>query len=394
MVPLRRSYPRVALISLILTISFPALAAKIIAAELVASGFKQPTYVCSDPNDSSRLFVLERSSGKIKLVKNGVVLSKPFLNLGDKVSSDRDGEQGLFGMAFPPNFGAGSSYFYVCYSDIFGASVLEAYKVGSNPDVAKKSSGTVLLETQSTENIHFAGMLAFGPDDYLYMGRGDGGPAEDPFGHAQDKNTLLGKLLRIQVNKDKPYKVPATNPFIGQANMKPEIWACGLRNPWRFSFDRLTGDIYIGDVGQNWLEEINFQPASSAGGENYGWNTAEGLECLGGGGTCGTNAGFTPPIHQYFHTDGNAVIGGYVYRGSAIPEIQGRYFFADHGFTTIWSFVNNGGAVSDLKDHTNELEPDGTNTINSISSFGEDADGELYIVDIFDGELYKIVPRP
>jgi glucose/arabinose dehydrogenase len=168
-----------------------------------------------------------------------------------------------------------------------------------------------------------------------------------------------------------------------------------LRNPWRFCFDRLTGDIYIGDVGQNFREEIDFLPAGSAGGQNFGWNTAEGFACLGGDGTCGTNAGFTPPIYDYPHDPGGiAVIGGYVYRGSAIPAMQGRYFFADHGFTTIWSFVYDGSAVSDLKDHTDELEPSGPNTINSISSFGEDADGELYIVDIGDGEIYKIVPRP
>ena len=369
-------------------------AAKVMAAELVASGFKQPTYVCSEPNDASRLYVLERSSGKIMLIKNGVVQSKPFLNISDRVSSDRDGEQGLFSMVFPPNFGPNNRFFYVCYSDIFGASVVDAYKIGSNPDRAKKGSAKKIIEIQGTENIHFAGMMAFGPDGNLYIGRGDGGPADDPLGRGQDQNTLLGKLLRIKVNKDKNYKVPSDNPFVGQVDKKPEIWAYGLRNPWRFSFDRLTGDLYIGDVGQNWMEEIDFQPASSTGGENYGWNVAEGLECQGGGGTCGTNTGFTPPIHQYTRAGGVAVIGGYVYRGSAIPEMQGRYLFADHGFTTIWSFVNNAGTATGLQDRTDELEPEGSNTINSISSFGEDADGELYIVDIGDGEIYKIVPRP
>ncbi|MCC6795235.1 MAG: PQQ-dependent sugar dehydrogenase [Candidatus Hydrogenedentes bacterium] len=375
-------------------LSATANAAKVMAAELIADGFKQPTYICSEPNDASRLYVLERSSGKILLIKNGVLQSKPFLNIGDRVSSDRDGEQGLFNLVFPPNFGPDNKFFYVCYSDIFGASIVEAYKIGSNPDKAKKGSAKQILEIQGTENIHFAGQMAFGPDGNLYVGRGDGGPADDPLGRGQDKNILLGKLLRIKVNKDKSYKVPTDNPFVGQSNVKTEIWAYGLRNPWRFSFDRLTGDLYIADVGQNWMEEIDFQPASSTGGENYGWNIAEGLECQGGGGTCGTNAGFTPPIHQYGHTGGVAVIGGYVYRGNAIPEMQGRYFFADHGFTTISSFINNAGTVTDLQDHTNELEPDGSNTINSISSFGEDADGELYIVDIGDGEIYKIVPRP
>ena len=374
--------------------SVTAHAAKVMAVELVADGFKQPTYVCSEPNDASRLYVLERSSGKILLIKNGVVQNKPFLNIGDRVSSDRDGEQGLFNLVFPPNFGPNNKFFYVCYSDIFGASIVEAYKIGSNPDKAKKGSGEKILEIQGTENIHFGGQMAFGPDGNLYIGRGDGGPADDPLGRGQDLTTLLGKLLRIKVNKDKNYKIPTDNPFVGQVNKMPEIWAYGLRNPWRFSFDRLTGDIYIGDVGQNWMEEIDFQPTSSTGGENYGWNVAEGLECQGGGGTCGTNAGFTPPIHTYGHTEGTAVIGGYVYRGSAIPAMQGRYFFADNGFTTIWSFENNAGTVSDLTDHTNELEPEGSKTINSISSFGEDADGELYIVDIGDGEIYKIVPRP
>ena len=395
MLPQRRFRHNLASFVILLTLCASAHAAKTIAAELVASGFKQPTYVCSDPHDSSRLFVLERSSGRIKLVKNGVVQSKPFLNLGDKVSSDHDGEQGLFGMVFPPDFGASDPFFYVNYSDIFGASVMEAYKVGSNPDKAKKGSGKVILRIVGTENIHFAGMMAFGPDGNFYLGRGDGGPAEDPLGHSQDLNLLLGKLLRIKVNKSKPYKVPSDNPFVGQSGKRPEIWAYGLRNPWRFSFDRQSGDIYVGDVGQNFREEIDFLPAGSPGGQNFGWNTAEGVACLGGDGTCGTNAGFTPPIYDYPHNPGGvAIIGGYVYRGSAIPAMQGTYFFADHGFTTLWSFLYDGNTVSDQVDHTNELEPDGPNTINSISSFGEDADGELYIVDIGDGEIYKIVPRP
>lgn len=369
-------------------------AAKIIAAQLVASGFDQPTYVCSAPGDSTRLFVVERSSGKIKIIKNGSVLSKPFLNISDKVSSDVDGEQGFFGLVFPPNYGPDNPFFYVNYSDVFGASVIEAFKVGSNPNRAKKGSGKIILRIEGTENIHFGGMMAFGPDGLLYIGRGDGGPAEDPLGHAQNLNLLLGKLLRIKVNKAKPYKIPSTNPFVGQPNKRGEIFAYGLRNPWRFCIDSLTGDIYIGDVGQNAREEIDFIPAGSPGGQNFGWNTAEGFACLGGDGNCGTNTGFTPPIYDYPHNPGGvAIIGGFVYRGSAIPALQGKYFFADHGFTTIWSLRYDGSTVTDLVDHTNELEPDGPLTINSISSFGQDANGELYIVDIADGEIYKIVPR-
>ena len=393
MVPPRR-FSRIACIAIFfLPISNPALAANLIKTQLVASGFAQPTYVCSDPHDSSRLFVLERSSGKIKLVKNGVVQSTPFLNIGDKVSSNVDGEEGLLGMAFPPNFGAKNPFFYVCYSDIFGASVVDAYKLSSNPDKAKKASGTQILKIQGTENFHFGGMLAFGPDGYLYVSRGDGGPQNDSLGHSQDLNQLLGKLLRIKVNKAKPYKIPATNPFVGNASAKPEIWAYGLRNPWRFCFDRLNGNLYIADVGQNNREEIDFQPASSTGGQNYGWNIAEGFACIGGDGTCGTDSGFTPPVYDYTHNDGVAIIGGYVYRGAAIPALQGKYFFADHGFTTIWSLRYDGNAVTELVDHSSELEPAGANTLNSISSFGEDADGEMYIVDIGDGEIYKIVPR-
>ena len=370
-------------------------AEKVMTVERVASGFEEPTFLCSDPNDASRLFVLERNTGNIKLIKNGVVQSKPFLSLEGKLCPEPGEEVGLFSMAFPPDFGPDNKYFYVCYSAFNCSWVIEAYKVGANPDRAKKGSGKLLLSADFPEHFHYGGMIAFGPDGYLYASRGDSGPQEDPFGHGQDLDLLLGKLLRIEVNKDKPYKIPPTNPFVNQVNKKPEIWAYGLRNPWRFSFDRLTGDVYIGDVGQDTIEEISFQPASSSGGENYGWNIAEGFECLGGGGTCGSNAGFTPPIHQYVHNPGGtAVIGGYVYRGSAIPKMQGRYFFADHSFSTIWSLKHNGTSVTNLRDHTKELEPSGPNTINLISSFGEDADGELYIVDSGDGEIYKIVPRP
>lgn len=371
-----------------------ALAAAEISAQLVASGFKQPTFLCAAPGDTSRLFVLERQSGKVRVIKNGVTLNKPFLNVKKKLGSDAfGGEKGLLGLAFPPDFGAENRFFYVSYTDLGGATVVEAYKARKNPDRARQRSGKVILRIEQPDTIHYSGMLAFGPDGYLYVGRGDGGPQGDPLNHAQSLDTLLGKILRISVHKDKPYTIPASNPFVGVSGAMPEIWAYGLRNPWRFSFDRQTGDLYIGDVGQNSVEEVDFQPASSSGGENYGWNIAEGNDCFQLGGTCGSNPGLTPPIHTYSHGVGTAVIGGYVYRGSAIPSLQGTYFLADFEISTILSFKYDGHSLTNYADRTNELEPVGSRTINLISSFGEDAAGELYIVDIYDGEIYKIVPR-
>ena len=368
--------------------------AQTLTVETVASGLIQPTFLGSGPGDPDRLYVLERTTGKVKLIKNGVVAPKPFLNLGSKINSDVS-ERGLLGFAIHPYYPA-KRFAYVNYTDLNGDSVIERYRIRKSRDRANRNSVKPILKIDQTTDIHHGGMLAFGPlDKYLYISSGDGGPANDPDHHAQDLGVLLGKILRIDVDtgKARSYKIPSTNPFVGTPGARGEIWAYGLRNPWRLSFDRMTGDMYIGDVGQGAREEVDFQLASSTGGENYGWRIAEGFACRGGSGTCGTNPGFTPPIHDYNRTVGQCVTGGYVYRGSAIPSLQGTYFFADFVQGKVWSFRYTGGTVTEFTERTSELDPPGDATLGMISSMGEDANGELYIVN-YGGFVFRIVAAP
>jgi len=271
------------------------------------------------------------------------------------------------------------------------------YQVSGNPDLADpKSARTVLTVAQPQLN-HNGGMLAFGPrDGYLYISLGDGGGANDPGNHAQNRNSLLGKMLRIDVDRRDPglgYAIPPTNPFKGVAGTRDEIWALGLRNPWRFSFDRLTGDLYIADVGQSAREEVDFQPASSKGGENYGWRCMEGNACTGLTGCTCNAAGLTLPVFDYTHAQGCSITGGYVYRGCAIPGLSGTYFFADFCSNRIWTFRVVGGKAVGVQERSAELAPGGGLGIQSITSFGEDGRGELYLTDLYGGELFKIVPR-
>lgn len=357
----------------------------------VAGGFSQPLYLTSPVGDSSRLFIVEQSTGTIKIIKNGVVLATPFLNIDPKVGSG--GERGLLGLAFHPNY-ASNGYFYVNYTDNSGNTVVARYKVSANPDVADPSSEQIMKTVVQPFSNHNGGMLAFSPnDDYLYIGLGDGGDSFDPGNRAQDGTTELGKILRIDVGNGSTFSAPAGNPFSNNASFLDTIWALGFRNPWRFSFDRLNGDLYIADVGQGSREEISFQPGNSQGGENYGWRCMEGKECTGlSGCTCNSPA-LTIPIFDYTHGGGNcSVTGGYVYRGAAIPELDGTYFFADFCTGKIWSFVRSGNTVSQFTDRTAELHPITGETINNITSFGEDDKGEIYIVDR-DGEIFKIVDK-
>lgn len=363
-----------------------------LAAVRVAKGFKNPTYLCAAPGDTSRLFVLEKETGQIRIIKDGVVLPEPFLDIRGKLGKELTLEQGLWCMAFPPDFGPDNNCFYITHSDKSGAGVLEVYKVGSNPDRAKRRSAKVLLRIEQDTSIHYSGTIAFGPDGMLYMSRGDAGPFYDPYGHAQDLSLLYGKILRISVDKSKPYTIPPDNPFVGVPGARPEIWDYGFRNPWRFSFDPVTGDLYIGDVGQHTKEEIDVEPAGSGGGLNYGWPMLEADGCPRGATPCDIPPGVTMPVHVYPRATGQAVIGGYVYRGAAMPEWQGAYFFADLITSRIWSFRYVNGAATELIEHTDELEPKGKPTINLISSWGLDAEGEMYICDYLDGEIYKIVP--
>ncbi|MCB9868467.1 MAG: PQQ-dependent sugar dehydrogenase [Planctomycetes bacterium] len=357
----------------------------------IASGLSRPVDIQTPRGDRHRLFIVEQT-GTIRVVKNGVLLVAPFLNLTSSIACC--GERGLLGLAFHPKF-ASNGYLFVNYTASgSGATMIDRYTVSAtNPDVADPSSRKPVLGpiTQPFSN-HNGGCLRFGPDGYLYIGTGDGGSAGDPNCNAQRGDVLLGKMLRIDVDTVAPYAVPSTNPFVGNSAVLDEIWAVGLRNPWRFSFDRETGDLYIGDVGQNALEELDFQPATSRGGENYGWKIMEGTNCYSTS-ACptGTPACNDPrlikPIHQYGRTEGASITGGYVYRGCAIPDLKGTYFFADYVRGRIWSFRYNGTTMSEFKERTSELSWSGP-----ISAFGEDDCGELYVCNYStSGSVHKIV---
>ena len=351
-------------------------------AELVVDGLSAPLFLTAPAGDD-RLFVVERG-GRIVIVDGGVELSTPFLDIGSLITSG--GEQGLLGLAFHPDY-ASNGYFYVNYSDDTGGDTqVVRYSVSANPNVADAGSAFPIVSVDQPFPNHNGGMIAFGPDGMLYIGMGDGGDGGDPQNNAQRPETLLGSMLRLDVDGGSPYAVPADNPFVGHATAREETWAYGLRNPWRFSFDRQTGDLYIADVGQNAREEVNYQPASSDGGENYGWRIMEGGACYNPSSGC-SQTGLTLPILDY-HRDGGAcaVTGGYVYRGSAIPDLEGRYLYADYCLPWVRSFVVSGGQAQDEQDHQDDLGP-----INDIASFGEDGQGELYVVSL-GGAVYRLVP--
>lgn len=366
--------------------------------EPVVTGLNRPLFLTSPPGDTNRLFIIEQA-GVIRVVENGTLLETPFLDLSGVVDSNSN-EEGLLGMAFHPDYMT-NGLFYVNYTTTVGGTSQQIveYSVLGDPatsNVADPSSDVPILALPKPQDNHNAGMMAFGPNDgMLYISTGDGGGANDPLNSGQSLNTLLGKVLRLDVSLPYPH-VPADNPFVGLPDHEERVWAYGLRNPWRFSFDRDTGDLFIGDVGQGAWEEIDFQPASSTGGENYGWRVAEGFQCRGGGGTCGTNPGFTPPIHALrTNVDGDSIVGGYVYRGNKIANLNGTYFFADSGFSRVWSFRYDPdtGTMTEFQERTAELESGGGD-INHPSSFGEDAEGNLYILNL-NGTVYRITgPAP
>ncbi len=356
----------------------------------VAGGFSDPLYLTSPVGDP-RLFVVEQNTGRIRIIKNGVVLPTPYLDIGAKASSN--GERGLLGLAFHPNYSS-NGYFYVNYTDNSGNTVVARYRVSGNPDVADAASETVLMTATQPFGNHNGGMMAFSPnDDYLYIGMGDGGSGNDPGNRAQDGNVVFGKILRMDVGNGTVFRDAPGNPFSNNPSFLGSIWALGFRNPWRFSFDRLNGDLYIADVGEGAREEVSWQSGDSSGGENYGWRCMEGKACTGlSGCTCNSPA-LTIPLHDYTHSGGNcSITGGYVYRGADIPELDGTYFYADFCTGRIWSFKRNGSDVTQLTERTAELRPQTGGTINNVTSFGEDDRGEIYIVDK-DGEIFKIVER-
>ena len=352
------------------------------ALQLVTSGLSYPDFVTTPAGDTARLFVVEQT-GAIRVVQHDSLLPTPFLNLTGHIGFG--GERGLLSMAFHPSY-ASNGHFYVYYTNPAGDIRIVRYTASANPNIADSTSGdTILSAFHETNDNHNGGLLLFGPDGKLYAGLGDGGSAGDPPGNGQNLDTLLAKILRLDVDGASPYAVPADNPFVGHAGERGEIWLYGLRNPWRFSFDRTSGDLYIGDVGQNLYEEVDVLAAGSPAGVNFGWNVMEGKHCYGAS-SCNMS-GLTLPLVEYGHADGCAVTGGYVYRGTKIPALAGIYFYGDYCSGWVRSFRYTGGAAAENRDWPLLAVSGG------LSSFGEDARGELYITSL-SGKLYRVVPHP
>jgi glucose/arabinose dehydrogenase len=366
----------------------------------IASGLSDPVGAVAIPGDD-RVFIVEQTSAQIKILEGGAVLGTPFLTVSGVLTG---GERGLLGLAFHPEYQS-NGYFFVNYTrSPDGATVVARYQVSAgDPNVANAASATTVLTQSQPFSNHNGGNLVFGPDGMLYIALGDGGSGNDPQCRAQKLDTWLGKMLRIDVDA-LPYTVPADNPYIGTVGALPEIWATGLRNPWRYSFDDATGDLYIGDVGQDAREEVDWVPAGAAA-VNYGWKVMEGNKCNSSGncpvGTPACNSPvFTDPVHEYVHSFTSpicTVVGGFVYRGCGIPDLDGTYFFADYCSDDIWSMQIVGGVKTNFMDRTAELDPPGALAITSITSFGQDGNGELLIVDYGNGvngqgELYRVVP--
>lgn len=345
-----------------------------IALQQFASGFSSPVDIAHAGD--SRLFVVQQG-GQIRILNaNGTINSTPFLNISSLISSGS--ERGLLGLAFHPQY-ASNGFFYINYTNTAGNTVIARYsRSAGNPDVADPASAQVILTITQPFSNHNGGCLRFGPEGYLYIGMGDGGSGGDPQNNAQNINSLLGKMLRIDVSSGTPYSSPPTNAYVGVAGAD-EIWATGLRNPWKFSFDRQTGDLWIADVGQNQIEEINKVPAGTAAGLNFGWKCYEGNQTYSS--PCSTTGPFTMPVAQYNHSNGAcSVSGGYVYRGSTYPNMQGKYFFADYCNSRIGYVENNGGTVTFTSGFT-----------GNFTTFGEDINGELYVAGVTSGIVHKVI---
>jgi len=345
-----------------------AAAAPSVALVRIPGAFDQPVYVAAPPGDTSRLFVVEKT-GRIRIVKGGAVIARPFLDLSGMVSSD--GERGLLSVAFDPRY-ASNRRFYVNYTNTAGDTRVVRYTASAQePDLASIASRKVLLRIGQPYSNHNGGQLQFGPDGRLYVGMGDGGSSGDPQGRAQNPHSRLGKLLRLS---------------LGTSPVKVGIYARGLRNPWRFSFDRQTGALWIGDVGQNKWEEVDYLKPGRPAGANFGWNGYEGTHVYNAAVAAKLNrSALTWPVSQYSHSVGYAVTGGYVYRGSAIPSLRGFYVFGDYGTGRAWAMKGPGGTRAAL--------PGADLQVAHISSFGQDAAGELYVVDLA-GSVYRIAPAP
>lgn len=347
-----------------------------LAVQPITRNLDQPVYATHAGDGSGRLFVVEKP-GRIQIVRDGAVDQTPFLDITDRVGSSGS-EQGLLSVAFHPAY-AENGQLFVNYTDRNGDTVIARFQASG--DTADPNSETVLLQIDQPYRNHNGGLVKFGPDGYLYIGMGDGGSAGDPENNGQRLDTLLGKLLRLDVDGSAPYAIPVSNPWADGQGARPEIWAYGLRNPWRFAFDRQTGDLYTADVGQNRIEEVSVQPADSSGGENYGWNILEGSDCFQAL-RC-DHEGTVLPVAEYTHDQGCSITGGYVYRGANFPQLNGIYLFGDYCSGQVWML--------------RELAPGrwwqraALQTDLQISSFGEDQAGELYITSLSDGGLYRVV---
>jgi glucose/arabinose dehydrogenase len=360
-----------------------------IATQRVAVGLAFPDFVTAPPGDP-RLFIVERR-GAIQIVIDGHQLPTAFMDIDSLVMDlNLSPETGMTGLAFHPDF-PDSPFVFVYYVDNANESIVARYTLASdNPNVVDYTSAKIYLQYPHPYLMHYGGHLVFGADRFLYVSIGDGGHQGDPEGNAQNLGLLLGKILRIDVLHDPPYTIPPDNPFVGVPGAQPEIWQYGLRNPYRYSFDGANGDLWIGDVGQDKFEEIDHTAAPVPGGLNYGWAIMEADSCHDPPADCDTT-GLTMPVYWYDHSYGCAVVGGYVYRGSEIPSLQGTYFCGDYCYGTIWSIAPD-GTVSDLTSSLRTALNGGT--IGMVSGFGVDGFGELYIVDYgtgATGEVFKIV---
>jgi len=347
--------------------------------EEVASGLDQPVYVTA-PAADPRLFIVEQP-GRIRIVENGKLLDKPFLDIVSKVGSG--GERGLLSVAFHPQYGT-NGFLFVNYTDKKGDTQIERYTVSVDKSAADPRTAKLILAIDQPYSNHNGGLNLFGPDGMLYIGMGDGGSQGDPHGNGQNRNALLGKLLRLNVDRGEPYLIPSANPY-EKGGGRGEIWAIGLRNPWRFSFDRFTGLLYIADVGGDRFEEVDVVPMSVAG-VNYGWSTMEGPRCNRSSG-CDQTGLQKPALSYATHQNSTcAIIGGSVYHGRKIPEITGQYFYSDYCNSWLKSFAFANGNVTDEHEWP-------VGRLGSISSFGEDSQGELYICTS-SGRVYRIVKTP
>ena len=381
---------------------------KNLSSVLIADGYKKPVFITSYPNNAKLLYIVEQA-GLIKIINDGKKLSRPFFDINKRVvNPNRPGdERGLLGFAFHPNH-TNNGKFYINYMDNDGNTIISEFYTNSELRADHKSERIILKLKQPYGN-HNGGDIQFGPDGYLYISIGDGGKAGDPLNAGQDLSSLFGKIIRIDIDQ-KPYGIPKSNPFFGQKDKREEIWAWGLRNVWRFSFDKQTGDKYLADVGQNKWEEVNFEPASSKGGLNYGWRIMEANHCYDPKENCPTE-GLIKPIIEYPNdanhpafafriieelsfsetdVEGCSVTGGYVYRGQKIKSMQGQYIFGDYCSGNIWTLkVVNGKAIN-FKNRTEEINIGGGEFTTYISSFGQDSDGEIYIID-YNGGIYKLI---